>query len=342
MRRLKLLKSERGVVAPLTAILMVFLLGMAAFAVDVASMYSEHAQLQNGADSAALAIANQCATAPVASPCPAGDYSSIAAPYANGNSLDSMSNVLKATLDTSNPSLQVVDVTTQSKDSTGVHFSLTFARALGFQYSDIQATAQATWFYPTKGYTALPLTFAPCEFIDDNAPHKILTQGGAHGALDCNALNPSGQIIPGGFAWLMPDSVAGNTCSITAEVGKWNKTSSGASVPYGCMSLFNAALLGQTVALPVYAYTCKGLTPGPTDPAWGSCSGNNVYYYIKEWAGFKILGWNFPSNSAGPNVFGHGENGIYGTFVGYAADPSQFSGGSGTPLGTVVVPKLTK
>ena len=33
-------------------------------------------------------------------------------------------------------------------------------------------------------------------------PHKILTQGGGHGAVDCNGLNPSNQIIPGGFAWL--------------------------------------------------------------------------------------------------------------------------------------------
>lgn len=343
MRRVKPNDHEEdGVIAPLAAILMVVLLGFTAFAVDVATMYSEHAQLQNGADAAALAIANKCATAPVLAPCASGDYSTQASPYANGNAVDSLSHVLKATLDTSDVNHRVVDVTTQSQDSSGVHFSLNFARALGFQYSDVQAKAQATWLYPTKGYTPLPLTFAPCEFVEDGNPHKILTQGGGHGAVDCNGLNPSNQITPGGFAWLNPDSVAGNTCAITAEVGKWSKTSTGASVPSGCMSLFNPALLGQTVALPVYKYICTGLTPGPTDPAWGTCLGNNVYYLVKEWAGFQILGWNFPSNSAGPNVFGSGENGIYGTFVGYSADPSQFTGGSGTPNGNVVVPQLIK
>ena len=340
MRRLKHEDTEQGVVAPLTALLMVALLGFAAFAIDVGMMYSEHAQLQNGADAAALAIADECATAPATAPCSAGDYSLHAAPYANGNSLDSLTRVLKATLDTSNPALNVVDVTTQSQDSSGVHFSLSFARVLGFEFTDIQAKAQATWFYPTKGYTALPLTFAPCEFIDDATPHKILTHGGAP---DCNGRNPSNQIIPGGFAWLKPDVTPGNTCSITAEVGKWSQTSPGGSVPSGCMSLFDSTLIGKTVALPVYRYSCLGMTPGPADPAWGNCNGgNNVYYLIKEWAGFKILGWKFPSNSAGPDVFGPGENGIYGTFVGYSADPSQFTGGNGTPNGNVVVPQLTK
>ena len=52
---------ERGAVAPMTAMLMVALLGMTAFAVDVAMMYSEHAQLQNGADSSAIGIAQACA-----------------------------------------------------------------------------------------------------------------------------------------------------------------------------------------------------------------------------------------------------------------------------------------
>jgi len=340
MRRMNSKGNEHGVVAPMTALIMVFLLGMAAFAVDVATMYSEHAQLQNGADAAALAIANKCATAPSSSPCVSGDYRPAASTYANGNALDSLTNVLTANLDTSNPDHAVVNVTTQSQDSSGTHFSLVFARALGIQFADIGAQAEATWFYPTKGYTALPLTFAPCEFIDDGLPHKILTHGGAP---DCNGRNPSNQIIPGGFAWLKPDSTAGNTCSITAEVGKWSQTSTGGSVPSGCMSLFNSTLLGKTVALPVYMYSCAGMTPGPSDPAWGNCNGgSNVYYRIKEWAGFKILGWNFPSTSAGPSVFGPGENGIYGTFVGYSADPAQFSGGTGTPNGNVIVARLTQ
>ena len=80
-------ENERGVIAPLAAILMVALLGFGALAVDVGAMYSEKAQLQNGADSAALAIAQTCAKMPDPSTC-AADQKGLATPFANGNALD--------------------------------------------------------------------------------------------------------------------------------------------------------------------------------------------------------------------------------------------------------------
>jgi Flp pilus assembly protein TadG len=52
-------KKRRGAVAVLTAILMVVLLGMVAFAVDVGWMSLSQSELQNAADSAALAGAGQ-------------------------------------------------------------------------------------------------------------------------------------------------------------------------------------------------------------------------------------------------------------------------------------------
>ncbi|MFH5878250.1 pilus assembly protein TadG-related protein [Arthrobacter sp. NA-172] len=53
--------GEHGAVAVLIALLMVVLLVFAALAIDVGSMYAEKAQLQNGADAAVLAIAQDCA-----------------------------------------------------------------------------------------------------------------------------------------------------------------------------------------------------------------------------------------------------------------------------------------
>ncbi|WP_418606589.1 pilus assembly protein TadG-related protein [Georgenia sp. SUBG003] len=43
------------------ALLMVPLIGFAAISVDVAASYAERQQLQNGADAAALAVAQECA-----------------------------------------------------------------------------------------------------------------------------------------------------------------------------------------------------------------------------------------------------------------------------------------
>lgn len=337
MRRLsKVLRTgsrdERGVIAPLTAILLVALMGITAFAVDTAMMYSEHSQLQNGADSAALGIAEACAATPPGPACAAPVAA--AKGLANGNALDARSNVISATV-----SANTVNVTTQAQDSSGNnHFSLVFARTLGIQTADIRASAEAKWLYPTKGISILPLVFATCEFIDDGLPHKILIQGGAE---DCNGKNPSNQIIPGGFAWLQPDANKG--CNVTAEVGQWSFSSQGASVPTGCVDLFNPSLnptlANSTVALPVYKYTCDGFPKSE----FGTCKGDKVQYFIEKWAGFRLEAWDLTSQAKyNTSVFSTSEKGLYGTFVGYSADPGSFTGGSATPNGNVHVVSLTK
>ena len=62
MRRLsRLLPEERGATAVMVGLLMIPLIGVAAIGVDAGSLYWEDAQLQNGADAAALAVATHCA-----------------------------------------------------------------------------------------------------------------------------------------------------------------------------------------------------------------------------------------------------------------------------------------
>jgi len=66
LRRLilaRLRHDERGVVAAIVAILLGtgVLLGMGALVIDVGQIYQERAELQNGADAAALAVAESCA-----------------------------------------------------------------------------------------------------------------------------------------------------------------------------------------------------------------------------------------------------------------------------------------
>jgi hypothetical protein len=307
---------------------MVALLGFGALAVDVGAMYSEKTQLQNGADSAALAIAQACQKVASSAPC-AANQKLQAAPFANGNALDGSSNVVSATV-SSTSATGTVDVTTETPAGAGgEHFSLYLARVLGINSVDIRASAQAKWLNPTKGLSILPLVFAPCEFIDDGHPHKILIQGGG---LDCNGRNPSNQAYQGGFAWLKPNGT--QPCQVIAEIGVYSAGSTGAAVPNGCLDLFtpsiNPGLAGSTVALPVYSST-NGLT------------GSNAKYMISKWAGFKILAWNLTGQAKydPTNVFQGSEKGIYGTFVGYSADPGLFTGSSSTSTGNVFVIELT-
>ncbi|RAX47015.1 hypothetical protein DQ354_02100 [Arthrobacter sp. AQ5-06] len=326
---------ERGAAGVLVALMMLAMIGAGALAVDVGQIYAERAQLQNAADAGALAGMDLCKDA---GGCTQTDAEALAAALANSNSNDTKSTVQSVDLSVAGQ----VTVTTSTKDGTTNAGFLTkmFANVLNAPPATVGATATAKWLYPTKGVSVLPLAFAACEFKDDGLPHKILTQGG--GAKDCNGLNPSNQIIPGGFAWLNPDGNVG--CKVTAEVGQWSYTSAGGAVPNGCMDLFNPSinptLANSTVALPVYKYTCKGMPAAQ----FGSCIGSSVQYYIEKWAGFKIQAWNFTGQAKydPTNVFGGSEKGLYGTFVGYSADPGLFTGGSTTSTGNVIVIGLIK
>ena len=65
MRRLiqrRLDRDDRGAIAVTVALSLTALLAVLAFVVDVGLLYFEKAELQNGADSAALAVAQECAT----------------------------------------------------------------------------------------------------------------------------------------------------------------------------------------------------------------------------------------------------------------------------------------
>lgn len=328
---------ERGAAGVMVAVMMVVLIGAGALAVDTGQIYAERAQLQNAADAGALAGADICSET---GGCTQANAKAVAEALANSNSNDNKSTVQSVNLSVPGE----VTVTTSTKDGTtnAGFLSKMFASALNAPAATVGATATAKWLYPTKGITVLPLTFAPCEFKDDGLPHKILTQGGGGGAQDCNGLNPSNQIIPGGFAWLNPDGSTG--CKVTAEIGQWSKTSAGEAVPNGCIDLFNSSLnpslAGSTVALPVYKYTCKGMPAAQ----FGTCNGSSVQYFIEKWAGFKIQAWNLSGQAKyDPTpVFSGSEKGLYGTFVGYSADPNLFTGGTTTPTGNVVVLGLIK
>ena len=320
--------TERGAAGVLVAVMMLVLIGAGAIAVDVGQIYAERAELQNAADSGALAGAQICSET---AGCTQADADAVAALLANQNSKDGVSRVRY--VDLSVPSEVTVSTATVNGANGSGFLSKLFANALNTADVGVGATATAKWEYPTRGRSILPLTFAPCEFIDDGLPHKILTQGGGGGAVDCNGLNPSSQIIPGGFAWLDPDGTSG--CEVTAEIGEWSMTSAGGAIPTGCGAVFNSDLVGQTVAIPVYKYTCTDI--------FSPCLGSNVQYLIEKWAGFEVQGWKFPGNSYDPtNVFAGSEKGLYGTFVGYFADPGIFTGGSPAPTGNIKILGLIK
>jgi Flp pilus assembly protein TadG len=171
----RLHRGERGAVAVIVTVLVGggVLLGMGALVVDTGQMYTERAQLQNGADSGALAVALSCAKGSCST--------SAATPEANGNSNDGTSNYTvcgsagglascptptpTALSCTTTPSGSYAQVTTTTRNTDGTTLlPPVFGRAvLGGSYNGktVHACAQAAWG-PVGAGTGIAVTYSLC------------------------------------------------------------------------------------------------------------------------------------------------------------------------------------
>ncbi|TLM85917.1 pilus assembly protein TadG-related protein [Pseudarthrobacter sp. NamE5] len=319
MRRLTIKNNkEHGAISVIVAILMVTLLGFVAIAVDVGVIYSERAQLQNGADASAIALAQKCARNAADADC--STTSTLAGTLANQNALDGMSKVHAIELD---KTARKVSVTTTAKEQGGTDnsISLLFAKAIGIPSKEVGARSSAVWGTPSRGPVILPLAIAHCKL---NIP-----AGGAKGAEQVleQSVNGCGG-IPGGFGWMQTTSTK---CSITATAGAssnsgiWFSSDTGASAPSTCTAADFAQMNNQTVLLPLY------------DIATGT--GSSGKYYIKGFAAFHVTGYQFASIgwTAGSKV---ANKTIRGYFVKYVSLAQGFELGS-TPDYGAAVTRLT-
>jgi hypothetical protein len=331
---MRVVNDERGSVAVIVALLMVVLIGFAALAIDVASLYQERRTLQNGADAGALAVAKDCA----GTGC--GGFAATADTYADLNADDGDSNVdevcgtgagLPACADppTVPSGTEYVQVTTSTYEvsSPGNPTEVNFNFAPVFDLvapgdhvgKTMQATAVAAWGHP-GGAATLPLTFSLCEYrrlvptpADLEPPYTdslVHFHGAGSPAGSCPA-GPSGADLPGGFGWLD----AGSDCEAQITVGDWVDDKPGASKP-SCLDL--VPLQNTTVLLPVYNDT-NGLT------------GSNGEYRIVGFAAFHITGYRFPGNvfPAGlrcPPSPGTSGSCLRGYFTGFTTTGTVFGG----------------
>lgn len=277
--------DERGVIAPMTAFLMVAMMGMAALVVDTGMMYSEHAQLQNGADSSALAIARVCAGDPASVDCQ--KEKDAASVLASANALDGATEVVHAEVKD-----QTANVEVQSLDTTGKkRFSLVFARALGIDDVDIRAAATAKWTFPSSG-RGFPLAISQkCWDFAPVAPTALTLQK-ITWKPSTSCTNASGTQVAGGWGWLT--NTAEKPCEATTKVGDFATSNPGNDPPKTCETVLQGWIDTLTaggkvqVSFPIF------------DLASGS--GNTGTFRITGYATFRIFGWKF-GESAGPYKF---------------------------------------
>lgn len=316
-------ESEQGGVSVLLAVVMIVILGFAAIAIDVGMLYSERAQLQNGADAGALYVAQKCA-----SKLPADAIGCDANPSAalrsviGGNAIDGVTKVEEPLA--LNTSTQTVAITVRAqepgKSREGV--STLFARVLGISTVEASASARARWGTPSKGTMVLPLAIAECKFMSVDP----VTGKGPLQLLQLDKDPCVNKNIPGGFGWIKDDS--DTKCGVTIGVGQanssgtWFTGDTGASAPCSAHDL--SQMNDQTVLFPLF------------DEAVGT--GASGKYYVKGFAAFHVTAyhlssvkWSASGSSDVPN------KSIQGYFVKFVSLSQALELGNSPDYGTTIV-----
>lgn len=337
--------GEQGATAVIVAASMTVLLGFAAFALDMGHAWWEKSQLQSGADTGALSVAQACAKNPMSSDCTSASDPLIATRLpqvmANKAANDGKSTVKSVTLDVANGLVKVV--TTSLEDGAPADSINTwFASVFGWSSIPVTATATVRWGAPTGGTAKMPLMFSSCE-IDSSATadgtlqyllsHGINDGQGSDGCHDTG----SGQELPGGFGWLVPEPAG--SCSVQTTIGQFEPSEPGNNFPAYCTATLSSWKTAITAGEKVVALF----------PVFDSISADGKSYKVAKYAAIEIHGWHFkngdstldflPADAAA--VFASYKNsdlGFVGKFIRYVlTDEDATTGGGTTTTGAVVI-----
>lgn len=323
-------RNESGAATILIALLMVSLVASAGLAIDISNLTYQRSRVQNSADTAALAIARDCATDPNNAACIAP--ASTADYFAQQNSDGGTSTVTK----TSN---SVGVSVTKSVD-------MNFLRVLGINSKPVSATAKATWTgRPIEGSPVLPMGVPYCMYKNNLPPattplllrtdvisevFNVIVQGGAVGRLITTLLgdllgvtesctSPDGLNLKmlRGPIWLSGLEGALNgilnwnssICNMhLGTIDGFLGSTISSVIPSNCMNKLGTTIKkGQIILLPVYVPSITlqqlGLEMSPVVCVLGICPIQSVTIpprlgvKVIGFTPFRITGWNYSGNS---------------------------------------------
>jgi len=313
-------RDERGAIGILVGALIGFgvLTGMGALVIDVGQLYQERAEVQNGADAAALGVAKSCALGSC--------DPSVAAGYANANAsnltggsagvnlicgsgagLPSCPGSTGALTDCP-PAIAAnyADVYTSTQTASGSTLlppvlAQTMLGNSGYQGANVVACSQASWGAPASA-TAAGFTIPACEWdqatqqgtsfappptYPPNPPPSpsfdqvlALTATG-NGGSGCST-EPGGADGPGTFSWI---AAPGSDCNTVISPPTFTGIN-GSPPTSQCEQLLQSAQQNQTPLLaPIYVSVANPAGPPPT-------------YTLKGFAEFVVTGYNLPDTFA--------------------------------------------
>lgn len=280
------LGEDRGAIAMMVGLLMVVLMGFAAISIDVGRLYAEKRQLQNGADAAALAVAQGgCTSYPGAQ--------SVAQNIAPKNVNDGVATVAPVRFG----SAGAVEVTVKTTVSN------ILAPVLGINTTDVAARSRAVCTAISQGPAKLPLAISVCAFRaytdDDDFPTRKQDQSIEREVP--NATTPDGEgdhrydsadggICPRGvnnaaqdFVWLAHDS---GKCRATVTVSREYRAEKDDRALANCTSADFAEYKTKNLILPIFDRQ------------------KDFKYRILGFASFKLTGYYFSSTDFWGDISG--------------------------------------
>jgi Flp pilus assembly protein TadG len=331
-------RDERGAIGVLIALLIGggVLLGMGALAIDVGQLYQNRAELQNGADAAALAVADSCALgscaqglatqyAPANASRLTGFRAGVDLVCGSGTGMTACSASTGTLVDcppAPSAGTNYVDVHTSTRTGGGsTLLPPVFARALlgngSYLGTNVKACAQAEWGNPSTAntiaftisacswyvYTTNGSSFAqPPPYPPNTAPtpsqDHILFEHGSQGSktTGCPPYQPSGQDAPGNFGWTNDSG----SCSTFISGGSYGGNT-GASTTADCQTALQNDWANKTVVyLPVYS-AISGTGAGVTYTLLGFAAFVVTGYHIT--GSFKANDWLNSANNCTGNDF---------------------------------------
>ena len=290
---------DRGAVLVITAFLIVAMLGAAALVIDIGRGYVEKRRLQNGADAAALAVAQECArNATCGAPMTMADtYADangstdidVTEVCGNGTGLSKCSG--SAPSGTTGAS-GWVRVTTEN-DVTFILAPIMKA-ATG---STIDADAVAAWG-PLGSATTIRFIISECEFqqMGGSISGNVVPSGVSYiyskkgnDKTDKNVdpqctSSSSGGTISGNFAWL--DASSNDPCKAFITAGNTVGGDPGNNPEIDkntCAAVFDAMKAGEEFVIPVF-----NRVDNPGQPA---------VYTVAGFVGYRFTGWKLSGNT---------------------------------------------
>ncbi len=254
-------------------------------------LYSERAQVQNGSDAAALAVAQKCAANTSDPNC--STTSPIASDIANKNANDGLNNIKSISLDLTNRKVTVT-AGAQQAGGTPNAVSLFFARVLGFSSSQRCDHVQCSVGERRRRQNRrFPSRIPSARCRDTSAEHSSFfrTTAPAPTPAATTALQARRLPVDTAGSRRMPACAAARSTSRPAKAAALQ----GTAFPRNCSTTLqkwaDTITAGRDVIVLLPVFTSVTGT------------GSGAVYHLVSFAAFKVTGWKFSGNNSLPDSF---------------------------------------